>query len=312
MTHSPTRFLALLLAAVAAVAPADARAQKSEIPVVKPVQDPQGDARQAGLDDEAVAREKELAARGDDEGAGAKPVGPPPLASDLAFHMAPTLGFEPRRIAPGATGTARLVLSMQRESVLAVGTHLEIIYPTEQLGVQFGPWQLGEPQLGAAQGAFRGRPVYENYALVEIPMTVPSSTAFGKYQIRMMVIADITDGRTGNTVRRAQAQVAGDLVVGPPLPTPPAPMGVRGAAGTESGPSAEPIDDGGVAPSVRSGGDPVEAAARQASDAPIEPSANADGTLPVGTDGGSSTTLVLGGAGVVLVLVALLLATRRR
>lgn len=313
---NPTHRRAAVLTATAVLAAPLLMAQDPDVPVVRPpqpvrqvVDDAKNGART--IEEETLELEKAQLAEGDVDAA--KVVGPPPIGSDLAFHMAPTLGFEPRRIAPGASGVARLVLSMQRDSVLAVGTHLEIVCPTTEQA-RFGPWALAEPQIGSSAGAFRGRPVYENYALVEMPVTVTAGTAHGKYPIRMMVVADITDARTGTTTRRAQAQAVGELVVGPPLPVPPAAGVEQAAPARPAAAVAVPVDDGEVALPVEAAGAPVGAevaAARSGGAAPTD--AGRLPSLPSADPGtGAGGWLAIGGAGVLVLILALLLATRRR
>lgn len=288
------------------------QAQDPEIPkLIRRTQDP--DVKSGGTEEEERAVERAEGISDAEIAEKTAEKGEPVVRADLNFYMAPVLSFQPRRIAPGATGEACLVLSMQQDAVLQPGA-LQLEYPRQQGPVTLGEWTIGEPAIGMLPGAFRGRPIYERYAKITIPIAVAPGTEHGRYPVFLNVIAGVTDGTTGSVRGDSRAPARQELEVGPPLPNPPAPVAhalpVEAAPGPDEGAAPDPIDDGAL--------EPVEPLPVGASRAPTASSAGAAGTSP-DADGvpppaarSDDSLLWIGGGAVLLLGLIGLLATRKR
>lgn len=306
----------LALAALICLAPF-ARGQDPEIPRVIPKPNPQEAKTGSGDSDPATEEGIDDVKAGELSAGKAEPV-EPVIRSDLAFHMAPVLSFQPRRIAPGAVGEAHLVLSMQRDTVLQVGG-LKLEYPREQGPVRLGDWTIDEPALGLEPGPFRGQPVYENYAQVVIPISVAAGADHKSYPVILQVIAEVTDGKTGANRGESQAPARAELDVGPPLATPTVAQATRTSprAGPavqtpveDDDPVGDMTDDAGESPSAPAIEGERAAAVPATGDSPVAQDAPPAGPLPV--DEGSGSILWIGGGAGLLLLLVTALALRRR
>jgi hypothetical protein len=302
----------LALTALALSAPM-LSAQDPETPVVKTRREPD-DVRASGAgaveteEEGGDAREKELA-----DGGKGEHVDPGPR-SDLGFYMAPVVGVQPRRIAPGAAGEIAIVLSMQKGTVLLPGK-LQVEYQREQGPLTLGEWSIGDPAPASEAGAFRGQPLHEAYARITIPATVAPGAAFGSYPVLFRIVATVTDGGTGVSRGESQGVARGNVEVGPALPQPPvaaAPAAARSAAapiptGERGGDADEP------AGRTRPSGEPLRseradpAAAVEAGEA----EAAAGVRMPLGGSR-DSTMLWIGGGALGLLLAVVLFGLRRR
>lgn len=173
-------------------------------------------------EEEALRRKAEMAGKVDP--------GPAPIGGGLDRFMVPVTSIEPARIPPGGTGTLIIAFVMREGAVLATAADLELKYSPAQSPAQLGTWTIDDPKPGTAEGAFRGKPVFENYAIVRIPLSVDAGAAHGKYPLSASVIAKLADPRLGANIGQFQGPATAQLVVGPPLPTPPRPK--AGAAGS--------------------------------------------------------------------------------
>lgn len=249
--------------------------------------------------------------------AGKEAAGQPGVIGGLDRFMLPVTSIEPARIPPGGSGTLVITLALREGAVLAGAPDLELRYSPAQAPAQLGVWALGEPSIGTEEGAFRGKPVYENYAIVRIPLSVDASAAHGKYQLSASIIARLSDPRLGTALGQFQGPAIGQLVVGPALPTPQKPAAGAGESGAgvrqPNKVNAKPADDGSVPVPVEGEREVVAAAAHGAGRAAGDPAVGWDpsGTeVPLEERGDTLLLWIGGGAGLVL-LLALLLGARR-
>lgn len=297
---------ALLLAFLAAMPATALRAQEGD-DAVRAQQ-----VKEDGADGSVTDEERTKA-----ELAGKEAGGQPGIIGGLDRFMLPVTSIEPARIPPGGTGTLVITLALREGAVLAGAPDLELRYSPAQAPAQLGVWALGEPSIGTEEGAFRGKPVYENYAIVRIPLSVDAAAAHGKYQLSASIIAKLSDPRLGTALGQFQGPAIGQLVVGPALPTPlkPAAGAVESAAGARQPDrvSAKPADDGSVPVPVEGEREVVAAAAQGTGRAAVGPAVGWD--APEGIDPleerGDTLLLWIGGGAGLLLLLALLLGARR-
>ena len=127
----------------------------------------------------------------------------------------------PARIAPGETGTLTILLAMQSHAVIVPGSQLQLNYEPTQGEISLGTWELKPPPLGSLEPKFKGQPVYENTAQIEIPIRVAGGAPHQKHRVKALVEVNLTDGNTGNPLGAFRAEAAAEANVGPSLPKPP-------------------------------------------------------------------------------------------
>ena len=169
---------------------------------------------------------------------------------------------------------------------------------------------------GTMAKAYVGRPVYENTAEFEIPVTMGNDATLGSKQTVMLDLQfDIFDGGSAQAVGRFVERVSADIEV--------APFADPAIAGRANKP-APPVEvQRPLAPSPDAGGKPVDDG--EALSGTAAPAGNAvavehidnvgdavdpdDNSLPPTTDaeGGMPTMLIVGAGAILLVIVLLLL-----
>ena len=300
------RLSAATLLLACALAPSQAlRAQEGDDAGASRIKESGG----ADGEEEALRRKAELAGKVDP--------GPVPIGGGLDRFMLPVTSIEPARIPPGGTGTLIIAFVMREGAVLATAADLELKYSPAQSPAQLGTWTIDDPKPGTAEGAFRGRPVFENYAIVRIPLSVDAGAAHGKYPLSASVIAKLADPRLGANIGQFQGPATAQLVVGPPLPTPPRP--VLGAAGA-GGPNL--ATNGRAAPQVSSTAAGDDGAPDGSADLVVLPAQGRDlrpsGSAPEAAgesadygEGGDDSLLWIGGGVVGLGLLVLAIGALR-
>lgn len=235
----------------------------------------------------------------------------------LRNHMTMVVAMKPRRMAPGSHGTLQLILAMRNDAVLVPGSHLNLILP-EQLGPLVpGAWRLQDAGLGKLETAFRGQPVYDNTAVVDVDVQVMADATYGLHRFTFRVEAEVTDGPSGSARGVFMDTVNGQIEVGDPLPTPVV------MAGPESGDSPAGLEAADPRSSDAAGAAAAEGGARRAV-APaggrvVEPMRSDGGDpsvaggpgIPADADEGMPSFLLVGG-GVLLLLIGLLVVFRGR
>ncbi len=263
-----------------------------------------------------LQKDRVLEEGGDLEKVEAENTGP---RGGLRNHMTMVVAMKPRRMAPGSQGTMQLILAMRNETVLLPGSHLNLILPDRLGPLVPGAWRLQEPGLGKLETAFRGQPVYDNTAVIDVDVGVMADATYGQHRFSFRVEAEVTDGPTGSARGVFMDVVNGQIEVGDPLPTPVVMAGPESGDAPDGGEAADPLpsdaasgvaaQDGGpraVAPAGGRVADPVRSAEE------AQPGSSTSGSgIPAGAEEGMPLFLVIGG-GVLLLLIGLLVVFRGR
>jgi hypothetical protein len=233
-------------------------------------------------------------------------------SSMCRFHASVT----PPRLLPGQTGILRIVASLQGDAVIPAPAPLEVLASQQQGPVLLGGHEIRPAGLGQLAKGYLGRPVYDNYLVLEMPVTMGNEAELGKkHQVKVDMKFDLYSGTSATPIGRFLDHATAEIEVGAsPVPAvgrqgrPPSAAADQGgpeqaprpaALGNEAPPSAAPIR-GTVAVPVET---PVERGAQAAERA-------ADPPPPGAGDDGLPTFLLVGG-GALLLVVVLLLARRR-
>jgi LPXTG-motif cell wall-anchored protein len=178
---------------------------------------------------------------------------------------------------------------------------------------------------GRLAQAYQGRPVYDNYAVFEVPVTMTSEAKLGeKHTVALDLKFDLYDGNSAQPVGRFVDRVATEIEVG----VVPDPL-VKGAPARSSGEeeraatvSASGGDGEAVEPvATEPDGKVIGAAEPVPAPAPVDAGSGdevsdpapvgAGGPPTSGSDDGLPMPLLLGG-GAILVVILLLLVRRKR
>ncbi|MBK8101704.1 MAG: hypothetical protein IPK26_31870 [Planctomycetes bacterium] len=222
--------------------------------------------------------------------------------------------LEPRRLLPGQTGILTVMMILRGDAVLPAPPPVTLRGPAQQQQLTLGSLNFREPKLGALpqNQAYRGKPVYEEIAIFDIPVTAASDAKLGsKIRVSVELQFDLYSGATGQAVGRFMdragreieiGQAPGKVQVVPDTPAPAAASSTPRASNPVAEPVTPPVDDGGHAAVTPL---PVpEASSAHPSSSPAVAGPDASGE-----SSGMPYLLVGGGA---LVLVVALLALRKR
>jgi hypothetical protein len=122
---------------------------------------------------------------------------------------------KPRRMAPGQSGALKVMGLLSGHYVALPGSHIKLsLEPVE--GLVFGVPVLQAAPAGTRPGKFQGKPVYDDFILFDVPLSVsdkvkaPNKRIFLKGKLYL----EIHNGKTGAKVGAFVANVAGRVDVG--------------------------------------------------------------------------------------------------
>jgi hypothetical protein len=229
--------------------------------------------------------------------------------------------MRPPKLLPGQQGTLLITAILQGQSVLPAPAQVTMKPRMSNVAVQLGELRARPAPNGKIHEAYRGRPVYENTAVFEVPVTATSQAKLGtKAQISLELEFDIYNGTTGNSVGSFIESVKHSLDIANHVDPEVAGRTARGpsaAPGIPAEPVASRVDGAAapVEPAATGGGpEPLSGAAAIAVETPeVAPSESGDTSdLPpaISADEALPIPLLVGGGAILLVLVLLL--TRRK
>lgn len=141
----------------------------------------------------------------------------------------------PAKLMPGQSGTMLVTALLQGAAVLPAPAPLELVSQAQQGVVTLGGMTMRAAEPGKLASGYLGRPVYENYALLEIPVTMSADAKVGqKHSINVEFKFDIYDGTTAQAIGRFVDHAVAEVEVG----LSPDPVVAGGSAGQAAAPSA--------------------------------------------------------------------------
>lgn len=219
----------------------------------------------------------------------------------------------PAKLLPGQSGTLKVLAALQGNTVLPVPAPMELVAPSQQGALALGPMVAQPAAPGRLAAAYLGRPVYDNYAIFELPVTMAADAAMGSKHIASVDMKfDLYDGSSAQPIGRFMDRVSLEIEVGrvpdPAVqgfaPTAPEPDATANAA-PAAAPASKPDATASAKPNSLAGTVVVPEAAPAVA---AEPGEVGDGPAPVVQPGaGLPLPLLVGGGGVLLLVVALLL-----
>ncbi len=121
----------------------------------------------------------------------------------------------PAKLLPGQTGTLRVLATLQGHAVLQAPPQLEFVGQAQQGVVSLGPIALQPAAPGRIETGYRGRPVYENFAVIEAPVTMAANAVMGsKHIVAMDLKFDLYDGSSAQPIGRFLDRASTEVQVG--------------------------------------------------------------------------------------------------
>jgi hypothetical protein len=227
--------------------------------------------------------------------------------------------LRPAKLMPGQSGVMVITAVLQGQAVLPSPAPIEMIAQPQQGPVSLGSLTIKAAEPGRLPTAYLGRPVYDNYAVMEVPVTLASNAEVGKkHLISVDLQFDLYDASSTQPVGRFIDRAAMELEVGA-VPDPPIAGGVP--ARSTAAPAAKPSTPTGDVVSADKSGSvsapkvignavaPAESPAESSVGVTAAPQPAASLPPPSGGDAGEGLPLVpiLGGGALLVLLVVMLL-----
>ena len=251
------------------------------------------------------------------DGAAAVPAGDPlAKVSEVggAEYCRLVTRLRPEKLMPGQSGTIDIIMIFVGDVLLPSPAPVTIQTEPQQgvVAVGSGTFRPAKPG-GATAKTFAGRPVYDNTAICEVPVTVSADAVVGSLgQVTLALTMDLYSGATGQPLGRFLQRAACVVPIGQTTAVQPTP-GTTPEGANEPPRSGTPVDAPGLPRR-----NPIDSAGNPLAAEPALPLPDAGDVrsttpaAPVVPGSGGSFVLILGGAGAVILVVPLLLAQRSR
>jgi LPXTG-motif cell wall-anchored protein len=223
----------------------------------------------------------------------------------------------PPRLLPGQSGVLRVVASLQGDAVIPSPATLDVLPNPQQGPVSLGAHSIRPAEIGQLAKGYLGRPVYDNYVVLEMPVTMGPEAELGrKYQVKVDMKFDLYSGTSTSVFGRFLDHATTEIEVGA------TPVPIGGAASTAASPTPAANEVTAPAPAAtgRGAGDPLPATGpvsghvfvpdQATSDGAVVPPAPAAGLPQTSEEDGLPPFLLVGGG--VLLLVVILMLVRRK
>lgn len=230
---------------------------------------------------------------------------------------------KPAKLMPGQTGMLVVTAILKANAVLPAPPPFELLSGAQQGMVTLGSPAFRPAEPGKLNGFYRGRPVYDNWAIFEVPITMSPAAEIGRSMpVSLEMKFDLYDAGAGQPIGRFIDRVAANIEVGHAA-DPAAQLG--GAAARQQSTAATPPQGGTVSSDAEGvvqrppapGRTVTPAAPSSTPPAPHSPDpgaglpAESAQPLAVGEEGeGLPVPLLVAGAAVLAALLLLLLRRR--
>lgn len=228
--------------------------------------------------------------------------------------------MKPPKLMPGQSGTLVVAALLQGDAVIPSPAPLESLAAPQQGPLTVGGLTVRPADPGRLARGYIGRPVYENFAVLELPVTMGPEAEIGKkHVVAVDMKFDLYDGNSAQPIGRFVDRVSTEVEVG----RMPDPAVLRGTAAADQRGTGEPSTPDVAAPPPPNGdvsdarqpvrgNEPVgvtEPAAGASKERANDPAAPHD--LPnLDTEDGMPLPILVG-AGIIAIGLVLLLARKK-
>jgi hypothetical protein len=223
--------------------------------------------------------------------------------------------MKPAKLLPGQSGTLKIVATLQGHAVLPAPSQLEMTPAPSQGPISIGAMTIKPAETGRLEKGYLGRPVYENYAELEVPVTMAANAELGKkHLVAVDMKFDLYDGNSAQVIGRFVDRVATEVKVGS-VPDPAVAMRPRSTPGAgkvdkPAEPSPKETQPANSTPALQGNVIAPAPVAPATEPAPVTPEGQSV-PQPAVEDGGTLPMGAFVGIGVVLLVLVLLLARKK-
>lgn len=123
---------------------------------------------------------------------------------------------KPSRLMPGQSGVVVVTAVLRSRAVLQAPAPVELTStPNQGLVTLAGQPQFRPAEPGRIESAYRGKPVYDNYAIFEVPVTMSAQAQLGQKQVVSLELKfDLFDGSTAQSIGRFLDRCSTEIEVG--------------------------------------------------------------------------------------------------
>jgi len=167
--------------------------------------------------------------------------------------------IKPQKLMPGQSGIMVVSALLNGQAVLPSPAPMEMIGALRQGVVTLGGISFHPAEMGRHATGYVGRPVYDNFAVFEIPVSVAADATIGtKQAVSVDLRFDIYDGVSAQPIGRFVDRVATEVEIGQALD--PVVVGgrMRPVDVAETGGSAGGVAPSGLAPTMPEAGHPTQ------------------------------------------------------
>lgn len=234
------------------------------------------------------------------------------ITSGAGAYCRFTTSVREGKLMPGQSGTLLVTATLQGAAVMPSPPPVELTAPAQQGVVTLGALAVRPADIARLAPGYAGRPVYDNYVVFELPVTLSPEAQVGKkVQAVIDLKFDLYDAASAQPIGRFVDRALADIEVGaepnPQVSLPAAsapPVATHAAIG--GAPAEGKPEDRLVEPSAALGGNALPRTV-SGDNTPPTPAPVASDSLPVVLDSeGLPLWPIVGGGGLVLVLVVLL------
>lgn len=240
--------------------------------------------------------------------------GPPPPRTAAGFCRLEG-SVTPKSLLPGETGKLRIVMMMENGAVLPAPPRL-VVEQTPGQGMEVGAMTMEPARIGRLEKAYLGKPVYDNWAVLEMPVTMSRTAALGQQMASAVDLDfDLFQGATGNQIGTFRDRVVFRCQVGLALNPAIQSVGHAPAVGdphpaeTSPSPVAPAAAANSATPPVAP--DRITAHASVPAPGPTAPSNPGSEPPPMTAQEASNSTVLVVGAVALFAVIGLLLLKRR-
>lgn len=126
--------------------------------------------------------------------------------------------LRPAKLLPGQTGILLVTAALQGQAVIPAPARFEIVGKPKNGLVEVGNLSVRPAEPGRLAPGYLGKPVHDNFALLEIPISLSPQAQVGtKHPLAIDLKFDLYDGNSAQPVGRFVDRVSAEIEVGQPL-----------------------------------------------------------------------------------------------
>jgi len=130
-------------------------------------------------------------------------------------HCRFELSIRPEKLLPGQSGKGKVLMIFQGDAVLEESANFQMDSLQTQSLLSVGPMTRLPASLSTVAEAYRGRPVYDNWAIMEFPVTMSPDAPLGSKQTHTIKANfELHDGKTGQSIGEYEQRLTFSCEVG--------------------------------------------------------------------------------------------------